>query len=318
MHSALTLIPNDIHPNHLDGAWSNTTIATLHGHTMGTYWNLRWQTQPQHPATTVQQALQRAFDLVIRQMSHYDPTSELSRINLSPPHQPHRLSPEFFHVLHEALKLSQLTHGIYHPNLGELSSSYGFGPNPKNYPNPPNPHPKPWQQIHLNPTHHTLTHHYQRLHLDLSSIAKGYALDLAAIQLEALGIRHFLLEIGGEFLARGCKPDAQPWWIELSAPPTLQRLRFALTHHALATSGPGEQSIHHLLDPHQSRPTAHPLHSVTVLASTCLQADAYATALYLLGPEQGPIFAQEHHLTAIFTHPTHHHFTTHAKQLLEE
>jgi len=319
--TAQTVVPGDITPDHLRGAWSCATLSCLHGHTMGTYWNLRWQDQKRCSPAVIQTCLQGAFDLIIAQMSHYDSDSELSRINLSPADHSHHLSDEFFHVLQRALELSRLTGGAYNPNLAALSSSFGFGPDPTFLPPSAASFAEPWTHIQLDPEKHTLTHDLERLHLDLSSIAKGYALDIAARELQFLGINDFLLEIGGEFLARGCKPDAQPWWIELPSPPPLARLHFALTHHALATSGLDEKSslrLHHLLDPHHSHPTAHPLLKVTVLANTCLQADAWATALYVLGPEKGLIFASEQQIAAVFTSQASHQFSPVMEDMLDE
>ncbi|WP_211325443.1 FAD:protein FMN transferase [Roseimicrobium gellanilyticum] len=271
---------------------------------MGTHWKLHWQDGNRRSHETVHAALQRAFDLVIAQMSHYDPGSVLSRINRCPPGKPQTLPEEFLFVLQQALHLSELTQGAYNPNLGALSSACGFGPQ-SGQPFPERAsYESPWQHIHLCPTQRTLTHELERLHLDLSSIGKGYALDLAGQYLGEIGIDDFLLEIGGEFLARGCKPNAHPWWVELSCHPLISPLRFGLTRHALATSGilhPMDSSHHHLLDPATGRPTQHALHTVTVLAPTCLQADAWATALFILGPEKGPTYAKAHEVAATFT-----------------
>lgn len=299
-----TVLPDDITPADLRGAGSGATLASLHGQTMGTHWRLHWQDQPRLSKETVHASLLRAFDLVIAQMSHYDPGSELSRINQSPPGTPQPLSEDFFLVLQQALQLSRLTGGAYNPNLGALSSACGFGPQPGQPPPSSSSYSEPWKHILLCPEKRTLTHDRDRLHLDLSSIGKGYALDLAGQNLGKTGIQDFLLEIGGEFLARGCKPNGHPWWVELGGTPPLPALRFGLTRHALATSGvlhPADSPCHHLLDPDQARPTRHALHTVTVVAPTCLQADAWATALYILGPEQGPVFAERHQIAAVFT-----------------
>lgn len=313
--AALPLLPPDIREEDLRGAHSGASVACLHGHTMGTHYTLLYQEPPAARSTgAVQSALDRAFSRVIAQMSHYDPGSELSRINRSAPGTAHRLSDDFFRVLSAALALSEATGGLYHPNLGALSAAYGYGPEPDAHvgiaPLPPTV-AEPWRHIRLDPVAKTLVHDLDRLHLDLSSIAKGYALDLAAERLRELGLRDFLLEIGGEFLAQGCKPDAHPWWVELASPPHLShlpRLRLGLTRHALATSGIGEWAsedaaktgIHHLLHPDERAPTRHGWTSVTVLAETCMMADAYATALYVMGAEKGIEFADRSSIAAVF------------------
>lgn len=307
------LIPLDISPDDLRGAHSDAALSCLHGHTMGTHYTLTYQDDPSHRSLpSIEAALQRAFTRVIAQMSHYDPTSELSRVNRCPAGEPRSLSDDFFHVLSAALTLSKETGGAYNPNLGALSAAYGFGPQP-DLAVAPSGGSEPWLHLALDPVGRLLTHDLDRLHLDLSSIAKGYALDLAGKYLNDLGLNDFLLEIGGEFLARGCKPNAQPWWVDLESHPHLPRLRFALTRHALATSGPGdlsENSIHHLMDPFEVSPTRHELISVSVLARDCMTADALATALYVLGPVAGLAFAERRQIAAVFTDARGHRYSS--------
>lgn len=306
-------------------------MASLHGHTMGTYWTLQWHDAQNLSIDRIQQALNTAFDRVIAQMSHFDPTSELSQINRSAPYVAQPVSAEFCKVLEFALSISQKTDGAYNPNLAKLSSAYGFGPDPNFTLPEESSYAMPWVQIQVDSNKQTLVHQATSLQLDLSSIAKGFALDLAGKQLKEIGVSNFLLEIGGEFLASGCKPNAMPWWVELENPePELQKLRFGITKHAIATSASGITQkaitsslgttidVHHLLDPEKGAPTCHSLLSVTVLAANCMNADAWATALFILGKDKGLKIASQEKICAVFTEKGQHYLSPCMLTLLED
>ena len=146
------------------------------------------------------------------------------------------------------------------------------------------------------------------LRLDLSGIAKGYAVDLVAERLTALGFNSVLVEIGGELRGSGIKPDGHPWWVDLEAPPgsPFDPCRFALHGGAIATSGDYRRALTHegrryahTLDPLTGRPVAHGLASVTILAESAMVADAQATAVTVLGPDLGYEYASRNGLAAL-------------------
>jgi thiamine biosynthesis lipoprotein len=148
--------------------------------------------------------------------------------------------------------------------------------------------------------------------LDLSSVAKGHAVDCLALRLEALGLRHYLVEIGGELRGAGLKADGQPWWVELEGVPDaagapVPQSVLALHGLAVATSGDYRRYFHHAhrrashtLDPRTGFPVANDVASVTVLAPTCMAADALSTALTVMGVETGLAFAEARGLAARF------------------
>ena len=132
--------------------------------------------------------------------------------------------------------------------------------------------------------------------LDLSGIGKGHAVDRLAATCRAHGCGDFLVEIGGEYVGAGIRPDAQPWWVELENPPliALAPLRIAACDVAVATSGDyrrfipvGSSRLGHTLDPRTGRPIENGVVSVSVIAANCMSADVWATALTVLGPEEG-------------------------------
>jgi thiamine biosynthesis lipoprotein len=154
--------------------------------------------------------------------------------------------------------------------------------------------------------------------IDLSAIAKGFAVDKLARLLTARGIANHLVEVGGELRGAGGKPDGQPWWVALEAPPpgrpggaVATDTVVALHGLAVATSGDYRrcfahdgQRLCHSIDPRSGRPIAHGLASVTVLHQACMLADAQSTALTVLGLDHGLAHAQQHRIAALFVQRT--------------
>lgn len=267
---------------------------------MGTLWSARLQLPRGHPLRRVENAVTACFQEVIRQMSHWDPESELGRFNSSPAGSWHRLSPEFFTVLSRALEIARLTDGALDPTLGEIVDLHGHGPSRAcDLTRLPEARQLAgWRRLELDASSGSA---FQPggLRLDLSSIAKGFAVDFAADRLLELGVRHFLLEIGGELRGHGCKPDGEPWWAAIErASPDFPETIAALCSHSLATSGTRFRD--HLIDPQTALPAAGGLVSVSVLAPLCMDADAWATALFILGSDNGMEMADRHGLAAMF------------------
>ncbi|MDP0491437.1 MAG: FAD:protein FMN transferase [Verrucomicrobiota bacterium JB023] len=302
-------IPRGINPDFLAARASDAgSLFVLEGETMGTTWKLHFRCPPQFSREKVRGIVEEELALVIRQMSHYAEDSELTRFNQAPAGRWQKLSPEFFTVLHRALAIARITGGRYDPTLGQISRRNGFGPEMHEAPvrkNPPG-----WAALQLADDRLEARHEGQCF-LDLSSIAKGYALDLIGESLERRGVLNYLFEIGGEFRGSGIKPDGQPWWVDLdpfrgshAGHPVI---RVALCGVSLATSGTAVQSIveggqlrHHLIDPRTGSSVESDLRAVSVLASSCLEADAWATALFLMGPEDGLALAANRGIAAYF------------------
>ncbi len=146
--------------------------------------------------------------------------------------------------------------------------------------------------------------------LDFSSVAKGFAVDQLARALEAQGVQHYLVEVGGELRGAGMKRDVQPWWVGLEAVPGADEASpvvVALHGLAVATSGDyrryfqhGAWRASHTLDPSTGYPIRNEVASVTVLHPECMAADALSTALSVMGPEAGMAFANQRALAVRF------------------
>lgn len=283
----------------------------LAGETMGTRWSLSGVLPAGIESAQVAGALEDAFALVIGQMSQWDPGSELSRFNRAPPGTRVTLPPQFALVLDCALGVARASGGAFDPTLGAASELWGFGatPAPTRVPDAAAAEATRsygWQDVAFTPATRELIQP-GGMQLDLSGIAKGYAVDLAIERLEQLGIGNALVEIGGELRGIGLRADGLPWWVDLEVPPgnAALRTRVGLTGWAVATSGNYRRrrradaaSWQHTLDPSTGLPVDNGVLAATVLHPGCMQSDALAGALMVLGAESGIAFADAHGIPA--------------------
>ncbi len=290
-------------------------LHTLSGPTMGTVWSVQLVAEPGSAELEgLREDLEAALELVNAQMSTYRQDSDLSRFNRAEPGQTMTLPAEFAAVLDAALALAEASGGAYDPTVGPLVNLWGFGPEGARD-QPPDEHDIArtrervgWQQLVLDRERRELTQP-GGVHLDLSSIAKGYAVDLLADRLEARGIDAYLVDIGGDMRLKGSKPDGNPWRIGIERPSAGQRAVHGIIKpgdQAVATSGSyrnffrdGGREYSHTIDPRTGYPIPQELVSVTVLHESCKQADGLATAITALGAEVGYRFALESDLAVL-------------------
>lgn len=313
------LIPERVSPPPFPGALRTLAVKELAGETMGTTWSVKLALPPGTDLAPLRHGIEGQLARVIDEMSPWEPMSHITRFNTAPAGTRHRLPDGFFKVLSAALHWAERTGGAYDPTVGAAVDLWGFGPEPKRAAAAPGGDAVRqarerggWRRVSLDPTTRSALQPGGLL-LDLSSIAKGFAVDEVARFLKAEGIANLLVEIGGELRGEGLKPDGTPWWVELETPragqhaAALPATLLALAGLSVATSGDerryfeaGGVRYAHTLDPATGAPLAHDLISVTVAADDCMTADALATALLVLGPEKGPAFAAEHRLAARF------------------
>jgi len=288
-------------------------LSQLSGATMGTTWSVKFTGTPDDGVPALKSAIQSSLDRINEEMSTYQPDSAISRFNALEEGGSLVLPSDFAMVLSEALSLSRDTGGAYDVTVGPLVNLWGFGPDPERF-EPPEADAIEaarqrvgWRKLSLRDR--TLTQPGD-VYLDLSSIAKGFAVDKLATLLKNAGIGNYLVEIGGELRASGKKPKGQPWRIAVERPiPGVRQVEkvIPLRDVAIASSGDYRNFFEkdgvqysHTLDPRTGYPVDHKLGSVTVLHSSCMVADGLATALTVLGPEQGLAFAEERELAALF------------------
>jgi thiamine biosynthesis lipoprotein len=218
-------------------------------------------------------------------------------------------------VFREAREIAALTGGALDITVGPLVEAWGFGPTPTG---PPPSEAQlaalrervGWDRIELDEGASTLTKTVDGLRADLSAVAKGYAVDRVAEALLGLGETRLMVEVGGEVRTAGRNARSEPWRIGIERPVAgpgrgMQRL-VPLSDLSIATSGgyrnyrdvDGQRLIH-ILDPRLGRPVSHALASVSVVAPSCTRADGLATALLVLGPEEGLALAEREGIAAL-------------------
>jgi thiamine biosynthesis lipoprotein len=257
------------------------------GDTMGTSWSLHGVAA----GFDMRAMAEAVFARVIGQMSQWDEQSALSQFNRASAGDWFPIPPEFLHVITAAQHISTQSGGAFHPALGQWSEAWGFGTATMDAAPQAVQRPLvPMDAIRLNPQTSSISRLPGAL-LDLSGIAKGFAVDLVAEHLLAGGMRHFLIEIGGELRGEGIEPSGQPWWVDIDMPPTsnIAPYRVALHDMSVATSGNyrrgvviDNQHYGHSFDPRTGLPIAHGTSSVTVLHRSCMMADGWATAFTVM------------------------------------
>ncbi len=285
---------------------------------MGTTWSLRFDNPRLLPLPEVRAAVDDALACVVAQMSHWEPDSDISRFNVAPGGSRHALQPEFASVLGCALAWAQASGSAIDPTMGALVGCWGFGPFADEVAPPFIPSTEAieearartgWERLAFDANDGTLLQP-GGLSLDLSGIAKGFAVDHCVTALHALGLNDLLMEIGGELRGAGKRPDGQPWQIAVDTLPdesTGDRQRVRLIDLSIATSGDRWHTREHrgkrwshTIDPRSGQPVSNETAAVTVLHRSCMQADALATVLTVLGPVGGMAFAETHGIAARF------------------
>ncbi len=296
--------------------------TTLHGPSMGTRWSAAVDWQPPFSKSdrrldlaALHQDLAAAVQQVDEQMSPWKPDSDLMRLNRAPVDTWVDLSAEIMEVLACALDIHRLSKGAFDPGVGALVDAWGFGavrdaPDAEAI--------RSARQAAAHPTHECLeldqptgrARKRAPLQLDLCGIAKGYAVDRMAAVLQQHGVQHALVALDGELRALGSQASGVPWAVALERPEAGHRAVrgvIELEDLAVATSGDyrrflqvGDVRLAHTMDARRAAPVNNAVASVSVLARSCMQADAWATALLVAGPGEGLAMAQRNGLEALF------------------
>ena len=288
------------------------------GSSMGTTFEVKVVASPfpEQRQEAVREAIQAQLQDVDGKMSTYREASEISRLNRSRETTPQPLSRETLTVLAEAQRISRVTDGAFDITVGPLVNAWGFGPAP----HPASPPTAAeieqlklrsgWAKIELYPRDSTILKQEPALYLDLSAIAKGHAVDRISEVLAEMNLTRHMVELGGEVRTSGRNAGGNPWRIAIEKPVSggrvFQRI-LPLENLAVATSGDyrnfreaEDGHLAHTIDPRTGRPVRHELASVSVVATSCMRADGYATALMVLGEDEGYRLAAEQDLAALF------------------
>ncbi len=278
---------------------------------MGTRWSALFFNPEGFDAAPLQHALQAAVNEVDQQMSGWKPDSDLMRINRAAVGEWLEVPARLIEVLRLGLAIGRASGGAFDIGVGDAVTAWGFGPDAA-----------AGERIRIalsarrGPSWDVLEIEGHRLRkrdaitLDLNGIAKGYGVDRLAGTLKDFGITSYLAGIDGEMRACGLRPDGAPWSIAIEQPDYDRRAAHSvivLEDGAIATSGDYRhwvdvegRRLSHTMDPRRGAPLAQSPASVTVVARSCAEADAWATALMVLGPDAGCDMARTHALDALF------------------
>ena len=289
--------------------------TTLHGPTMGTRWSASLDADASVDLAALHQDLAAAVQRVDQQMSPWKPDSALMRLNRAPVDTWVDLPAELLEVLTCALDIHRLSAGAFDPGVGALVDAWGFGA-VRNTPDAAAIHaarraaPRPAHQVLALDRPAGRARKSTPLQLDLCGIAKGYAVDCMGVVLQQHGVSHALAALDGELRALGSQASGAPWAVALERPEPGRRAVHGvieLQDMAVATSGDyrrylqlGDARLAHTMDGRSASPVNNTVASVTVLASSCMHADAWATALLVAGPGDGLALAQRMGLDALF------------------
>jgi len=277
------------------GAWAFEDVVTFGGDAFGSYWRLTLSADRAEVARAA--GLEAIIAGIDAGFSPYRGDSLLSRFNASASTDWQEVDGAMHGVLAAGLDLAASSGGAFDPTVGPTVARFGFGPITGSAGH--------YSEIALAPG--AIRKQRADLSLDLCGIAKGYALDLMAARLAESGIDAFLLDLGGELLARGAHPSGRSWHVAVDAPSGGLSQSFALNNRAVATSGStvqayrlGDETIGHIIDPLTGRPSRTLTASVSVLADSAMLADGWATALMAMPHPVALTLAQARGLDALF------------------
>lgn len=280
----------------------------LAGPTMGTEWSVLMD----GPAPdTLETALQNAVNDVDMQMSTWKPNSDLMRLNAAPVGDWVNLPAQLLRVLAAGLEISRATDNAFEMNIGDAVRAWGFGADQIDLvairTASTSPRARATETLHLD-SQNARAKKTAPLALDLSGIAKGFGVDRLAEVLTHFGVAHALCTIDGEVRALGTQAAGMPWPVAIERPD--------MSHHhsiitldggAIATSGDYRHFVtvkghrlSHTIDPRRGAPLVGAPASVSVMAQTCMRADAMATALTVMGITVGLEYARKNRISALF------------------
>jgi thiamine biosynthesis lipoprotein len=289
----------------------DASYQKLQGFTMGTSYHIAYAANGVD-GEALFQSIEKRLAEINQRMSTYIEDSELMQLNSASSASCFPVSVDTLTVLTEAKRIYDISQGAFDPGLGPLIELWGFD-RKDTHDRIPTEHEiaqlksqLTFGQTQIDHEHHCIHKGSDNLFINLSAIAKGYAVDeIAKLMEQEYGITDYLVEIGGEIKVKGLSSRGTPWSIAIESPITDTRAVQKIINPGImgvATSGDYRNYFErdgkrysHTLDPVSGYPISHALASVTVLHPSTMTADALATALMVLGEEKGMKLAEQHH-----------------------
>jgi thiamine biosynthesis lipoprotein len=325
----MTLVPEQMHTRPLLLIFALTLgacgeprgdmpMSEISGQTMGTSFSIKLDSPGGESGEDfIERHVIDVLSRVNQRMSTWLPESELSVFNANPATDWIATSTEFCDVISAALAVSERTGGAFDITVGPLVNLWGFGPVDTDHAELPSyesialaAERVGYRQLQTDCEKPAIRKKRADVYVDLSAYAKGYAVDQLADFLDTQGVDNYLVEVGGELRMRGKNASGENWAIAVEKPADFERSVQAivrLTDMAMATSGDYRnfyvldgRRYSHTIDSRTGRPVTHDAAAVTVISDTAAMADALATALLVMGPDQGFRFAEQERIAAYF------------------
>ncbi|HRA88234.1 MAG TPA: FAD:protein FMN transferase [Planctomycetaceae bacterium] len=291
---------------------TNAETLKLDGKTMGTYYAIAIDGAPPSDAEAIQAQIETCLTDVNRQMSTWDPASEISRFNQSGNADWFAVSPEFASVVVESIRIHQLTGGAFDPTVAPLIDLWGFGSKrPKHFPTQEaidaarGKVGMQFIEARIEPP--SIRRKRPGVTLNLSAIAKGHGVDRVSNLLTSMGYPSHVVDIGGEDRTGIAKANGDKWRLGVESPFGEIYRVIECTEQSVATSGDYRNYFEirgvrysHAIDPTTGWPVVNPPASVSVLSDSCMTADGLATGLMVMGTERGMQFAERHGVSVLF------------------
>ena len=274
---------------------ANSEYIVNNGSIYGTYYNVKYKSPD---CKDLHAEIDGELQRLSRIFSHYDKTSTITKINNNTPAE---MEPEFITCFSKSMEVASATNGAFDITAGPLISAWGFGPEDRQKMSTEKVDSLKqicgWRKIRIE--NGKMIKEHPQMKLNMSAIAKGYTCDLIGDFLQKKGCLNYMVDIGGEVVAKGLNPKGKIWTIGIREPienPFENELSAALMldNRAMATSGnylnfyeEDGKKYAHTIDPISGYPVQHSLLSASVVANDCMTADAYATAFMVLGKDAG-------------------------------
>ena len=299
--------------NGLSDQAAELPVIRWQGRTMGSPYTVQVvdSSLTQAQTETLKAEVEDRLKEVNRQMSHYQPDSELSRFNRAPARVPFKISPEFARVVRFSLELYHRSQGAFDPTLAPIINLWGFGEKTEQRAVPPEAELRAAMQTtgcqHLSVTaNDELVKDIPELTVNLSAVAKGFGVDEMVRVLRGHGLTNIYAAIAGEVKVLGHNPRGTRWQVGISAPIAHWKeddpmaAVVSLSNQAISTSGdyqkfftdPQGRRLCHIIDPKTGWPVQHNVGGVSVVAPDSMTADGLTTTLFVLGPELGLQFIE--------------------------
>jgi len=296
--------------------------TVLHGEGLGSDWTVTLGAPEPGNLADIQRGIQARVERVYQSISRWDDSSEMSALNASVRSDWQAVSSELFEPLTYAITLAADTGGAFDPTVAPLVDAWGFGKAGRRF-EPPSPEALSAARSRVGFEKVVLDANGSRIRkpagmqIDLSSMQHGRGADAVSEYLNSLGISNYLVDVGSEIRARGESPEGGAWHVAIERPPPADAAAPAsangfervvsLRNAGIATSGNfryffdyNGRRYSHRIDPRTGEPVSHSLVSVTVIDPICMHADALATALTVLGPDEGFEYAASRNIAALF------------------